>query len=405
MKLKTNPILKISVPLIIAAVLLTWAANLMTASAFYKKYQAISFSSGSTMITGTILTESEPHLPVQNVEVSATDGESALIDNTDAQGTFSLLLENGVSYDLGAHPALDSNLASFRYGTINAAIGSAIEIKLKPGFPISGTVSSHLGGTVDGVSLFGFHLDKNAGLGLPQTKNGGQYGVSLEEGEWVITFIPQPYSNLGPKYIAVDLAPMNPISQDITLDEGFTVTSTVKNQLNEPMENVGIYANDSASNRGFGFASTNTIGVFSGTLPLGTFDMALTVAPFSGYGSVITTGITGVGVVALNFNMPVGHTLYGNIKCASPLANSAILATPVNGSPIVTGSVLNTWTAFTDSNGDYALALQPGTYNIVLDTPVIAGGGTETYNNVEISADTVLNMGSCLLYLPMIATP
>jgi hypothetical protein len=190
-------------------------------------------------------------------------------------------------------------------------------------------------------------------------------------------------------------------TKDIVLVPGFTLFSQVvamRNGIPTAVPNVEIFARDPAQAAGVGFSPTDASGVYTGTLPVGTFDVLYHAPPFSRLGSTVITAVNGPPDRHRNVTLPAGFTLSGSIRCGIGVANAFVLARP--DPPLSAGS-FDGWGRFAGTDGTYGLALQPGTYTIVVSTPAAHQLPGRVIPSVDIRSDRILDIGLCNTFLPL----
>jgi hypothetical protein len=337
--------------------------------------------------------------PVQNIQVFAFSGAIQANTLTNSAGRFMLQLDPG-SYDVVFNPPVGSKLASRSVRGIRST--QDLTIILPPGHAISGTVYRDMQTRlpVPNTAIFAFNRTAFHGFGLPPSDAAGAYHIALEAGDWDLTFTPPPFLGLGPVQTTV-LGLAADKTKDIFLVPGFTLFGkvvTTRNGAPSGIPNVEIFARDPAQASGIGFSPTNASGVYTGTLPVGTFDVLFHAPPFSEFGSSVLTAVNGPPDRQRNVTLPPGYTLSGSIRCGSGVANAFVLARP--DSPLSAGS-FDGWGRFAGTDGTYGLALQPGTYTIVVSTPAAHQLPGRVIPSVDIRSDRILDIGLCNTFLPL----
>ena len=324
--------------------------------------------------------------PVDGVEVFAFSGAFSTGVSTDAAGRYTLTLTAGNFYDIVFNPPLGTGLAT----QVKRGIGASqtLNVTLLPGHAISGTVyDGATGSRVPNVAIFAFNKDTFEGFGLPPTGEDGTYQISLAAGAWELTFTPPPSTGLGPKQITITVS--GDIILDVILPAGFTVYGQVMTSGGGAQANVEIFAQDPAQPNGFGFSPTGPTGLYTGTLPIGTFDIQFLAPPFRRLGSTVVTNVVGPPDVELNVTLPAGLTVSGTIRCRQQtLTNTFVFAAP--DLPVSAG-FFGGWGRFAGADGFYALALQTGIYTFIVTPPDGNILPRFTVPMVEVQADLTLN--------------
>jgi hypothetical protein len=352
-------------------------------------------ASGPFTVSGTVTDQAGT--PVYTVEVFAFRGATQVRTYTDLSGHYTLSLPEG-TYEIVFHPPVTSSLASQARRWIRES--QVLDIILPPGHVVSGTVYSDTAKLqpVGNVSIFAFNLDTYSGFGVKPTLIDGTYILLLETANWELTFSPPHFLGLGPTRTNT-ISLTGDLNLDIVLPPGFTVYDEVQDPNGDPVPNVEIFAQDHPE-PGFGFTPTDSDGIFTGTLPTGTFDILFFAPPFQELGSTVVTGVSGPPDIQLDVTLPSGHTVSGMIRCADKeLANSYIEAQP--HPPISIGDGFFGWGRFAGADGFYALALQPGIYDFYIDPP---GDDLPTYTRpiVTVNQDLILTFDYCTIFLPVI---
>lgn len=335
-------------------------------------------------VTGTV--SDEVGVKIAGVEVFAFSGAFSAGVSTNVDGQYTLTLTAGNFYDIVFNPPLGTDLAA----QVKRGIGASqpLNVTLLPGHAVSGTVYSGVtGNPVPGVAIFAFNKDTFEGFGLPPTAADGTYQIPLSTGTWELTFTPPPTNDLGPKQITITVS--NDIILDVILPAGFTVYGQVTTSGDGPQSNVEIFAQDPAQPNGFGFSPTDPTGLYTGTLPVGTFDVEFLAPSFLGLGSTVATSVVGPPDVELNVTLPAGFTVSGTVRCNQQvLANAFVFAAP--DLPVSAG-FFGGWGRFAGAGGSYALALQPGTYTFIVTPPDGSTLPKFTVPLVEVQEDLTLN--------------
>ena len=346
-------------------------------------------------ITGTICQGNGQ--PVPYVQVFAFSGAGQAETITGSNGQYALTLTSGNSYDIVFNPPAGSNLASqARRGVSSTA---TLDVTLPPGHSIFGTVYRDATKTspVANTAIFAFNRQTFEGFGLPPSKANGTYQISLEEGDWELTFTPPPFAQLGPTHSTV-LTLSTDISKDIILQPGFTVYGKVDDGTGTGVSSVEIFALSLSQAAGFGFSPTGASGLYTGTLPSGIFDILFLAPPFRGLGSTVVTNVNGPPDIQHDLTLPAGYTVSGTVGCGGGLANAFVTAAP---QPPLSAGIAGRWGKFADANGFYALALQPGTYTFTV-TPPGATLNEIVLPMVAVNTDLTIDFPYPCTFLPAI---
>jgi hypothetical protein len=362
----------------------------------YQQLPAMPLSDPDITVTGKVISQNGSAVP--NVEVFAFSGASQKHTYTDGNGEYILSLSAGI-YDIVFHPPLMSGLASQARRWIR--VSQTLNITLPPGYIVSGQVYSDAAKLhpVKNASIFAFNLDTFIGFGISSTLSTGAYTLSLEAGQWELTFSPPHFVGLGPTRTEV-IVPPAITGLDIILPDGFTIQGRVlTNGVGVP--NVEIFAKDPSQLAGFGFSPTDSNGYYTGTVPLGKFDILFMAPPSQNLGSTVATNVMGPDDVELNIILPTGYTIAGSVRCgATPVPNAFVEARP--HLPLSAGH-FSSWGDFAGGDGYYALALQPGDYTFVVSPPKNSGFSQLIMpGKFKVQQDFTIIFDYCTIYLPSI---
>jgi hypothetical protein len=357
-------------------------------------------TSVSFAVSGTVICEGTG--PISDVEVYSwkrDKGGGDVSDTTDSNGYYSVTLEAG-NYDLIFNPPCGSECASKAHKGITGPPDLTLNVVLSPGHSVSGTVFATDGTTpVDDVSIYAFNHDTADGFGLPLTKAGGHYCIGLVEGPYDLGFTPPPCLGLGPKTVVITVT--QDMITDVILPPGFTVAGCITDGIDNPVPGVQIYAYD-PNIRGFGFAPSDESGCYSGTLPLGTFDIQFIPPAGRGLGPITVVDVisetAGCPNTSLPITLPAGFTVSGTVTCqGQPVKNVFVYADPLGGG--VPGDDLVGWEVYSVDDGSYGLPVVPGTYDIKFIPPPATGFDTLVTTDLQVITDTVLDVDLCPLVL------
>jgi hypothetical protein len=354
-------------------------------------------------VSGTVTCEVTG--PISDVEVFAWNrgkGTGFVGDITDSSGTYSVTLE-GWNYDLIFNPPCGSGCASQSLKGITGPPDQTRNVTLTLGYSVSGTVFATNGITPEGnVAIYAFNHDTADGFGLPLTDANGQYCIGLVTGTYDLGFTPPACRGLGSTTV------FTPVTQAITLNvvltSGFTIAGCATDGIGNPVPGVQIYAYDPHI-RGFGFAPSDESGCYTGTLPLGTFDIQFIPPAGRGLGSVTVVDVVsetaGCPNTSLPITLPAGFTVSGQATCqGQPVKNVFVYADPMGGG--APGDDLVGWGVYTVDDGSYGLPVVSGTYDIKFIPPPATGFNTVVITGFQVITDTVLDVDLCPLYLPII---
>lgn len=357
----------------------------------------------SFTVSGTVTCEATGLMPDIEVFVWNREGGTGFMgDITDSSGYYSVTLEEG-NYDLNFNPPCGSGCASQSFKGITGPNDQTRNVILTVGHSVSGTAFATDGTTpVGNVAIYAFNHDTADGFGLPPTNANGQYCIGLVKGDYDLGFTPPACLRLGPTTIFITVT--QDITRNVVLTSGFTVAGCITNGADNPVPGVQIYAYD-PNIRGFGFAPSDESGCYTGTLPLGTFDIQFIPPAGCGLGSITVVDVVsetaGCPNTWLPITLPVGFTVSGQVTCqGQPVKNVYVYADPV-GEP-APGDDLVGWGLYTVDDGSYGLPLAAGIYDFKFVPPPVTRFNTMVITDVQVITDTVLNVNLCPLFLPII---
>lgn len=349
-------------------------------------------------ITGPPLTSPTP---VNNVQIfvfdtDLGDGQSCL---SNSSGQYTITMDAAHTYDVVFNPPPGSHLASQIKTGINDPGVTRLDILLNSGFSISGVTRRLSDNTpVGNVAMYAYHQQTGVGFGLPPSQADGTYQISLEPGMWDLTFTPPPFLALGPTTI-LSVSLTADITQDAFLPPGVTVYGPIKSPGGQGVPGTNIYAYITTIQKGFGFAPSKAEGWYTGTLPLGEFDIQFLPPTGLGLGStIITNQNPPTSAYYLPVTLPAGFTLSGTIACTVSIEGAFVFADP---DPDIPGDDLGGWGNYSDSQGHFGLALVPSVYRIEFVPPPITGLSKQVITRT-IQADTSLIFDFCPEYLPLV---
>ena len=360
----------------------------------------VSATSHITLV-GTIFRDPLTPTPVSNVQVfvfdtNIGDGRSCL---SNSNGQYLVTMDAAHTYDVVYNPPSGSHLASQIRTGISGPGVIPRDIFLNPGFSISG-VTRRLTNTspVSNVGIFAHNQYTGIDLGLPTSQDNGTYQISLESGTWDLTFTPPPFRGLGPTTTGgISL------TADLTLDAFLPTGTTVYGQIISPggqgVPGTAIFAQVTGTPHGFGFDLSKEDGLYTGTLPVGEFDIQFIPPSGLGLGSTIITNQTPTtSTYFLPVTLPAGVTLSGSVACTSALEGVFVFADPQFDIP---GDDLGGWGNSTDSQGRFDLALVPGIYRLEFVPPDITGLAKKEFT-ITLQTDRFLLIDFCPDFLPIV---
>jgi hypothetical protein len=362
--------------------------------------------SATFTVSGTVTCEGTGLL--SDVEVYAWNrdrGSGGVGDVTNSSGAYSVTLDEG-NYDLIFSPPCGSGCASEALKGITGPLDQTRNVTLAAGHGVSGTVFSTDGSTpVSNVAIYAFNLDTAGGCGLPPTDANGHYCIGLAAGHYDLGFTPPACLGLGPTGVSITVT--QDIARNVVLTSGFTVAGCIADGTSNPVPGVQVYAYNPHI-RGFGFAPSDESGCYTGTLPLGTFDIQFIPPAGRGLGSITVVDVVSETAACPNtplpITLPAGFTISGRATCQGrPVKNVFVYADPAGGG--APGDDLVGWGLYSVDDGSYGLPVVPGTYDVKFIPPPVTGFDTVVVDDLQVITDTVLNADLCPLVLKSVDDP
>lgn len=271
-----------------------------------------------------------------------------------------------------------------------AASATNINIQVPAGFTISGTITDNTGAPLQGayVSASG---TANGGSGSAMTDAAGKYTIDglLPTSYSIFVSAPSARNLLDGYYTTananhhttsstsatkVTVGP-NKTGINVKLPVGFSISGTITDTANKPLQNAGV----SAFGSSFGYTSTDAAGKFTIIgLAAGSYTVTAT-APSgknlqSGYyttansnhftivstsASKLTLGPNKSGIV---IKLPAGYSISGTIRNSSGTALADVSVSPMSSTYFFGRS------GTTDANGKYTVTgLAAGSFKLVID--------------------------------------
>ncbi|MCB0193431.1 MAG: carboxypeptidase regulatory-like domain-containing protein [Anaerolineae bacterium] len=398
----TVPFLLALVTILLALLPLTWLKrNADTAIAA----EGVTIpSTAGFNITGTVTCPAAADQAGIEVFVwNPTTGDGSVVTTTDSSGAFAIMLDNG-SYELVFNPPCNSGCASQNISRISDTTEQPLIVTLSMGFSISGTTFATDDSTpVGNTSIYAFNRGTANQYGLPPSKANGQYCINLSGGSYDLSFTPPACTDLGPVTQAITVS--ENLTRNISMPSGFTVAGCIIDEAASAVAGVDIYAYDSAVG-GFGLAPSKADGCYTGTLPLGTFDIQFIPPGGMGLGYQTITDVVNKSNSCPNTTLPVtlppGFTISGQIRCdGEPIENVFVYADPM-GDPEPDNDLSGVG-EFSLDDGTYDLPVVSGTYDLTFTPPPVTGFPEKKVYSAPVHSDVVINVEYCpTLYFPMI---
>lgn len=266
-------------------------------------------------------------------------------------------------------------------------------IQLLQGVALSGRILNPSSQGVAGVDIdvVDPSTQEPANLQNDFTDATGNFNFASPMGSIELRFDPAPSGQtLAPRAMLLDLTGDTNLG-NIQLAQGFVVGAIVRNPSNNPVQNVDVDVEVSATGEDLYTPgdNTNASGFVDVVVPAGTFDFEF-CAPFNlGLATRVIAGVTVTGNVSLGIViLPSGFALSGHVQShtSAPVAGATISVRDA-----ATGASVPTCNDHTDANGNYATIVPPGTFTVCFLPPNGSSLGAACATNVTVNGPTTVN--------------
>ncbi len=308
------------------------------------------------------------------VALAPPDGSPVAASFTDANGNYQFNAPTGsyVIYVVKTGYVTDSSATSVtvvtnQFATKNLALASG-------GFTIAGKLSdSSSGAGIPGIFV-NAESTNNLFAGAVTDAN-GDYSFAVTASQWKVKSGESSLVQLGYLKLQNKVITNTPATGSATINFSLPkatalVYGSVKDSLNNPVNALGMSANDQGNlygsdGRTFSPNGNYTLGVAAGTWSVGPEPDDLPARGYTG-GSGTNVSLTSGQALLVNFILSgVTTHLRGQIKddSGAPITNMSIVVQPV---PMVAGGAASLYPK-TDSNGNFDVGVRAGTWNINLE--------------------------------------
>lgn len=338
----------------------------------------VSIPTGATIVTGQVTTSGGSGIVDVDLDFidRSTDQSIPLVnDNTDPLGFFALSIPVG-DYDVRFKPAAGTNYVAVEQRGVRVEGASmTLDQTLGTGWVVSGRVIDEMAipigsldldviDSVDGAALF-VHGDNTDSL--------GNFSIVLPTGVFDIEFEPPVETLYVPKKVSnVTVNGAIPLG-DVTLSFGLRMSGVVVDSSLLPVGQVQIKTIDPVS--GFEVFNirnvTDIAGAYSLVVAPGSYDLSLIPSRGSAFLPRYFAGVS----MTMDTTLP-------DLPLDAGALITGLIVDPF-GDPVeaVDLDFVSSWTRLerftpkdnTDENGQFAIAVRPGTYDIRFDPPSISG--------------------------------
>ncbi len=358
------------------------------------------------VITGRVVDSLGSGVSGVNIRVEGSGGPTISNGGTGPGGFFTATITPDGVCDLFFEPPpppATTHLVAVESGVLVAGTVNLGDVVLPPEVALSGRTVAAVGGApVAGVNLDVLQGGTELPLVGALSNSSGLFSIAVPTGPIEVRFktegLPGPL--LAPKVLDLSLSAGTSLG-DVLLQPGLILSLIVKRQSNgSPVQNADIDVFDAATgNQLFTSSdSTDSAGFVDVVVAAGTYDVEI-CPQFSNklvattlFGKVVS-GNTFLGTVFL----AGGVVLSGNVQAFNGQKYAKVDLDLEFSS---TGAEVTLCGDNTDANGNYAVAVPTGTFDVEF-TPLYAHPlGTQFINGVVVSADKTLNgvLPSCPFY-------
>lgn len=311
----------------------------------------LKIAKGDRSIAGQVLDESGNPIAYAHVSGERIDNSGNPMGNwtdapTDSSGRYTLYVSDGIWKVRAFAP----NYGEITSITVTVSGASVSGKNLQPTTADFGTVSGNV--KVGGVNQSGAFVNIYGANGGNQTvtDSSGNYTMKIRAGTGytIEGFVPGK-GPLTPITNVTITANATLANQDLSVEAPGTITVTITG-----ITDAFVDSRD-ANGRGFGTGS-NTSGVYSLTLPPGTYTVKAQNPKYGLLGSQTGVALAASGTASVTFTAPTLYTVSGTITSSTSVCKegaSIFLTDTTNGRFIVTS---------TDSAGAWSIDLPNGTY-------------------------------------------
>ena len=328
-----------------------------------------------------------PDLDINAYYESNGQAVTLMNDNTDLDGSYDVLLPTAL-LRLVYRPVMGENLVPVELRYVNIHADTTINIVMRAGYLISGTVTGPGGLPVVGADIDAEDSFTGVKLYTPgdNTDNNGHYQIRVPAGTYNVNVEPLQADHLVPE-IVYNFAVSGNIALNFALDAGFILSGTVRNSLMAPVLGADIDVRIPATGQRLFTPSGNTdsSGSYHVVIPPGIYDVDYKPAVVPPYLAPLRIRNVNVnGDRAQDAIVSNGYLLSGQVLSfrGNGLANVNIDSKDSlnNDVPLVGDN--------TSANGNFSVVMASGLYSIEIEPGQYSGFSAELLENVRIRIDT-----------------
>ena len=288
-------------------------------------------------------------------------------DNTDVDGFYEIVLPAGLFRVAYRYRGSDQNAryVPVEYENVSINSDTNLDVTMLEGFFITGTVLNPDNGPVMGADLDARDLATGSKIYTPNdnTDGNGDYNLIVPPGSYEINVAPLPSDHLLPGVVN-NFVVNSDVALNFNLEWGLLVSGTVRDPNNNVVFNVNIDVQDVITEMDLytPWDRTDSNGVYQVVVPAGTYNFEFKPAVVPPYLAGYRQSSFNVsGDTQLNVSVPFGVMVTGTVTNATgaPVGKvdldavipSTDVSVPLEGDD-------------TDSLGNYACVVEPGSYNL-----------------------------------------
>ncbi len=316
-------------------------------------------------------------------------------DNTDVLGDYSVTLDEGI-WDIEFRQ-VDPGYVTYvpvRFDDRDIAGDTVIDVVLREGFSVTGSVEDGAGAPVAGADLD--VSDPSTGTKIHMANDdsdtSGAFTLLVPAGTWDFVVTPPAGMGLAAKRVGASVAAAPAVNDlgVIVLPDGIEVTGRAVDS--SAVGAAGVDLDFVVSATGTEVAAVNddsdARGTFATTVEAGTYDIQFRPPFATGLAPVVLDATEVVSATDLgDVTLPAGFALTGLVTDGTdPVAD--VLVTLAQAA---TGGAVYVFGNRTAANGGYALRAESGTYDVTFTPPIASGLQAVTVTDFELGADSVLD--------------
>lgn len=345
-------------------------------------------------VSGTV---TGPGGPVAGADLDAEDsetGESVYMqgDNTDTEGFYHITVPPGV-YNISVEPPEGSNLAPAIAYNVSVLGDITLDFSLETGYQVNGNVSGPTGSGVADADINVENSDTGEELYTPgdDTDESGNYRVIVPAGNYDINVVPQISDRLAPA-IEYDVFVVSDFLLNFNLEAGHLLTGTVSDPEPSVVSGVDLDVIDPATEEELFTPRDNTdnSGIYQLVIPPGVYDIAFKPPVIPPYlAPVYLEDQIIVSDVVIDVTLPYGVLLWGLVQNNDQVGVEGVDIDAIDTSDTTDVPLVGD---HTDSNGEFATVVAPGTYNLEIKPSKTRRLAAQLLPDYSLNVDTYIEV-------------